>query len=154
MRKTQSNWYEFLVATQQKAVDPVRLLRDETRVVQYWEGQQELMAINDAAPYGQLGKGSRSDLLIRVGGGEGYTIFEVPPETFSLKALTLGTGRRNALLLGDTYRRVGETLGRLIGATSAPLMNVEDFAVVRPSGNVLFLPPSILVRVPTTPASM
>lgn len=141
--KMAANWSELLTTAGPDAVEPVRRLRNGAGngTFQYFEHGEEKFAVHGTRPYGALTGVDRPDLLRLEDTGSDYSIFDVQEDTLSLKAITLGTGRRNTDLLRRTYGRVGSALGSMIGEMRVPLLGVADFAIVRPSGDVLFLPP-------------
>lgn len=142
-RHNSPSWPELLALTEPIAVEPVRRLREGARgeMAQYFDFNGERLAIHDARAYGNLSGTSHPELMRTVVTRSDYSIFEVPEDTLSLKAITLGTGRQSTELLLRTYQRVGEALGRMISDVRTPLLSVADFAILRPSESVLFIPP-------------
>lgn len=139
--KRVANWSELSVEVGSESVDPVRLLKDQDEVLQFFDKKREELAVNRRRPYGALSGLNKPELMKAIGQGDDYVVFDIPEDTFSLSAITLGTGHRNASLLRETYSRVGQTLGRVLRYSAAPFMGVADFAVVRPTLDVVVIPP-------------
>ena len=141
--RVNSTWSRLVALHTPHEVEPVRRLRDsvDQGVIQYLDSDGERLAVRDPEPYGSLTGADRPELMRITDIGSDYSIFEVPEDTLSLKAITLGTGRHNTRILRRTYRQVGEALGRLLRSTEMPLLGVDDFAVVRSDARVLLTPP-------------
>ncbi len=140
-----SPWSEFVAMAELNSVEPVRRLNTdpERHVVQYFEADgSERFAVRETRAYGSISDVVRPDLMRVTGVGPDYSIFEVPEDTLSLRAITLGTGRGHSTdLLRGIYNRAGDAVGRLLTEVQAPLLSVADLAVVRPAATVLFIPP-------------
>jgi hypothetical protein len=137
------SWSELRKRVLSSEVPPVRRLRDSGggNTVQYFDNGEERLAVFGVEPYGAVGSGSLPGLMPEADHGEDYTEFRIPEDTLSLSAITFGTGRRNALLLQETYRRVGAAVDALVRVTRVPLLEIADLAVVRPTNDILVVPP-------------
>ena len=139
--KRVANWSELSAKVGDANAHPVRSLREQDGFLQFFDKSREELAVNRRAPYGSLSGLNTPELMKVISEGDDYVVFDIPEDTLSLSAITLGTGNRNALLLRETYRRVGQTLGRVLRYSSAPFMGVADFAVIRPALDVVVVPP-------------
>lgn len=148
--KTPSSWSKLVAAEQSHRVPAYRKLRQQagTDTFQYIVGDQELLAIPGTRPYGDLtditaDHPAAGNLLQVVERGEDFAVFDVPIDTLSLRALILGSGRRNVESLRVVCRQVGMAIGALVRDVPVPLLSIEDMAFHRQAGKPLFLPPVV-----------
>lgn len=145
MAKTYEHWSSDLGDAQ--PVLPFRALRLESPgTFQFIRGDKQYFAVDLPEPYGVLTEvagdpdvARRTHLLHAAEQADGVTIFDIPEDALTLRAVTLGAGRK--LELGDIYRRVGETVGALIARYPIPPLLIDDFAVTKHDGHVLLIPP-------------
>lgn len=137
------------LVSEKRSVPAFRSLRlEEEGTLQFVQGRNQFFAVRKTEPYGLLTATSaeilpaeQTHLLHQAARGEDFTIFELPEDLLALRAVTLGTGRNRFEQLKNTYRRVGETAGQLITQYPTPELSVDDFAIVRHTGQVLVVPP-------------
>ena len=102
------------------------------------------MVVQGTKPYGDLATSSNNhakELFEAVETGIDYTIFQVPEVSLSLKALTLGTGHRNAEMLDQTYSNIGRAVSNVFkNGVKAPDLTINDIAVGRLTGAVYLMP--------------
>lgn len=126
-------------------------------IIQFIQGHHTRLAVHTARPYGVLSDGEGRHvpgLLDVVESGDDYTVFDIPEEALALKALTLGTGSREAGLLDQTYRSVGQTVTRVFAeGVEAPDLSIDDIAIGRETGAVYLIPPIDFMNHQTGPPS-
>ena len=145
------NWQNLQQQFSAIPVSSLHVLRpQDERVMQFHDSTQdhEYLAVHSNEPYGKVSETAFAapeslNLLPAVEQGVDMTLFEVDESMLSLKALTLGTGYKNRLLLMTTYRRVGKILRQYAenAGVQPPLITPDDFAISRANGQMYLLPP-------------
>lgn len=145
------NWLDLNMRRNTNGLLSLQSLRPgDENVRQYAEDGKTRIAVRSTQPYGELSDPrdpAVNGLFEVVDQGPDFTIFDLPEEALALKALTLGTGRREAQTLDDTYHRVGSTVTRILkSGVQVSGLGIEDIAVGRRTGEVYLIPPIDFVK--------
>ena len=143
------NWSNLVEATAGHALAPLSALRPGSlNVREFSEDGKAYLAVRGQAPYGavapaDLQSAPITGLLTPVEATRSFTLFELPEDSLSLSAVTLGTGERHFDALLPIYRKVGSMLFTIMDRTGLrmPLLEVTDIALDRSSGDVFMVPP-------------
>ena len=138
------NWSELIMSKQIKSSPAFSSLRPgNPDVLQYDDAGHNLLAVKSTAPYGVLSGQLGEHFLPVVTRKSDHTLLELPEEVLSLSALTLGTGYKRHELLGETYKSVGRAVSQVLitNGVTADKLTLDDVAVERTTGKVLFIPP-------------
>lgn len=142
------SWDELIAHESGSQVSRLRSLRPTNpEFFQYVNSDgQEITAVHTLEPYGSLtdraftAEHDRLHLLRAVEAGEDYVTFEVPIDTLTLKAATLGTGWRRARLMEPVYEELGNIVRETAKDTGLPPLKLGDIALQRAVGQIVFIP--------------
>ena len=142
-------WQQLISTTSIEPVNSVRLLRpNDEQAFQYLCDGQEFLSINSRQPYGALSERAFDDpeglyLLPASRSARDFTEFSVSKELLSLRALSLGTGRKEASQLSPVYRQVGGMIKQVVELTDGalPELTLDDVAYDRQSHKPVLIPP-------------
>lgn len=144
-----SNWNNLVSEEADCRVSRLHSLRPEDPEFFHYvrSDGHEIAAVRTLEPYGGLtdyafGEEHGSLHLLRaVEAGEDYVAFEIPIDTLTLKAATLGTGWRKAHLMRPVYENLGRVVGEMVKKVGTPLLKLGDIALQRAEGQLIFIPP-------------
>ena len=139
------SWLDIQMNRKNDIVNSFQSLRPGCADVrQFMDDGNSRMVVQGTKPYGDLATSSNNhvkELFETVETGIDYTIFQVPEVSLSLKALTLGTGHRNAEMLNQTYSNIGRAVSNVFkSGVKAPELTINDIAVGRVTGAVYLMP--------------
>jgi hypothetical protein len=80
-------------------------------------------------------------LLEPVEQGYDHTVFGVPDDVLTLRAITIAAGRSEIKHLAATYRRIGGAVAEAASHYPIPELTIDDLAVDRADGTPVFVPP-------------
>jgi hypothetical protein len=142
--------YEGLYTADISHTHPARLLKpgsDPLAELQFREeGRIEHFAVRGDKPYGirtdEAFLDESSELMKGEYRGEDYTVFSVPSSLLALRAISLGADihklEKEVLPL---YSRIGLMVVEQASLFVIPMLTIDNIAVDRNNGNVVFVPP-------------
>lgn len=146
---TGSTWNNLISQEAESPVTELRTLRpSQPDFFQYIRADGlEIAAVHMLEPYGSLTHQAFTKehddlhLLPAIEAGDDYVAFEVPIDTLTLKAATLGTGWRRSILMAPVYENLGKIVREMAEKTGLPRITLGDIALQRAGGQLVFIPP-------------